>query len=105
MATSIIAALQERDSQLNADGTGTVAPIEINIDTGVKIDGSRNVICAGGAAGGVPLVKKKDAQTYNNHHDQKNETGDGSGSKRKRAQSVGSCLPTSYLNFCCLMAI
>lgn len=105
MATSIIAALRVRNSQLNADGTGTVAPIEINIDTGVKIEGSRNVICAGGAAGGVPLVRRKDAQTYNNHHNHNNEAGDGSSSKRKRAQSVCSCLPSSCLNFCCLMAI
>ena len=76
MATTIIAALQEsRESSLGDDGMYP-APIEININTGVKVKGSKNVICAGGrllhrsgsAAGDTELKEN--------------------GSRKRRAQSV-----------------
>lgn len=81
MATSIIAALQSsRDLSQGSNGRGT--PVEININTGVSIEGSKNVICAGTGTGAGRMLPRKD-----NNHNESDETE--SGSKRKRrAQSV-----------------
>lgn len=46
MATTIIAKLQDSDFLCHSE-SGGYAPVEIKINTGVKIEGSRNTICAG----------------------------------------------------------
>ena len=90
MATAIIAALRgSQDSPLGGEEMGPV-PIGININTGVKIEGSKNVICAGGGAGRV-LSRKRDAQNTmtTTTNDNRNGGGLDENLKRKRrAQSV-----------------
>ena len=80
MATDIIGALQESDLFAHSE-SGRRIPIEININTGVKIEGSRNVICAGTPC---RLPTKKNVQTVQNEI-----SGDRHSLVRKRrAQSV-----------------
>lgn len=98
MATSIIAALREPQylSSLEIDGKG---PIEININTGMKVEGNRNVISAGAGGAGCRILPR--AKRDGSSHD-----GDevGSSLKRKRrAQSVSSCFAfITLLYFVCL---
>lgn len=81
MATTIIAALQEsRESCLGDDGMYP-APIEININTGVKVKGSKNVICAGGRL----LHRSGSAATATAAGDTELKE---NGSRKRRAQSV-----------------
>ncbi|OJJ44818.1 hypothetical protein ASPZODRAFT_134962 [Penicilliopsis zonata CBS 506.65] len=58
LAASIVAAIQQ--SNLKAHGeNGRLGPVEININTGLKIEGSRNTICAGVTLSGRALGNKK----------------------------------------------
>lgn len=107
MATAIIAALQNsRDFPLGGDGMGSI-PIEININTGVKIEGSKNVICAGGDTGRV-LPRKRDGQnttitnttTNDNNNDGEPVDEDDSNSKKRQAQSVFSLRLPSTTTHC-----
>ena len=97
MATAIIAALRgSRDSPLGREGMGSV-PIGININTGVKIEGTKNVVCAGSGAGRV-LSRKRDAQnttttttttaTTTTTNDNRNGGGLDENLRKRRAQSV-----------------
>lgn len=85
MATSIIAALRE-SQDLSSSGIDGKGPIEVNINTGMKVEGSRNVISAGAGGGACRILPR--AKRDGSSHD-----GDevGSSLKRKRrAQSVSS---------------
>ena len=91
MATSIIQALK------NSETNGKEL-IEININTGMKIEGSRNVISVGAACHILPRAKR--------HGQSHNDDEDGSRLKRrKRAQSVAfhitliTLLRTNYLTW------
>lgn len=87
MATTIIAALQEsRNRSLGDDGMDA-APIEININTGVKVKGSKNVICGGG--GRLP---NKTGAGAGASHTELNEND----SRKRRAQSVRLSLTTMH---------
>lgn len=50
MASTIIAALREADVLLDVE-SGRCRPIAVHLSAGVKVEGSRNVICVGAAAG------------------------------------------------------
>lgn len=89
MATTIIAALQEsRDRSLGDDGMDA-APIEININTGVKVKGSKNVICGGD--GRLPNKTGAGAGAGASHTEL-NEND----SRKRRAQSVRLSLTTMH---------
>ncbi|KAJ5812607.1 hypothetical protein N7474_008908 [Penicillium riverlandense] len=76
MASTIIAALREADALLDVE-SGRCRPIAVHLNAGVKIDGSRNVICVGAAAGPSRMGRKNLL------------SGDGEGvSRKRRAQSV-----------------
>ncbi|RMJ28315.1 hypothetical protein PHISP_00792 [Aspergillus sp. HF37] len=51
MATSIIAALRESDHLSHSSEHGSSEPVELSVNAGIKVEGSRNVICAGAGAG------------------------------------------------------
>lgn len=85
IATSIIAALRE-SQYLPSSGVDGKEPIEININTGMKVEGSRNVIFAGAGGGACRILPR--AKRDGSSHD-----GDEVGSRMKRkrrAQSVSS---------------
>lgn len=84
MATSIIAALQESQIISPSGANGKGRPIEINIDTGMKIEGSRNVICAG-AGGGACRILPRAKRDEPSHNDDEDES---SLKRKRRATSV-----------------
>ncbi|KAE8146249.1 hypothetical protein BDV25DRAFT_169977 [Aspergillus avenaceus] len=57
MATSIITALG-KTGILDRTGSGAT-PVAVNIDTGIKVEGSRNVICAGPGLSSTRLLGKR----------------------------------------------
>lgn len=76
MATSIIEALKE-------SGTSGKGPIEVNISTGMKVEGSRNVISAGAGGGACRILPR--AKRDGSSHD-----GDEVGSSLKRKRRAQS---------------
>ncbi|OJJ41251.1 hypothetical protein ASPWEDRAFT_23357 [Aspergillus wentii DTO 134E9] len=90
LATSIISALQGSSAlsqNKEDDGSSRPLPIEININTGVKIEGSRNVICAG-----TPtrlLDPKRNVQNNNKNGMDGDKC---SAEKKRRAQSICAML-------------
>lgn len=81
MATAIIAALHESRTYSIGDEEMFPAPIEININTGVKVKGSKNVICAGGSNGAGRLLHKMGAAGTRSEITENR-------SRKRRAQSV-----------------
>lgn len=79
MTISIIAALQD-SNLLSHNESGRHAPVEISINAGVKVEGSRNVICAGTPG---RFASRKNAQ--NEPNDEELNAG-----RKRRAQSVCS---------------
>lgn len=78
MASTIIAALREADVLLDVE-SGRCRPIAVHLNAGVKVEGSRNVICVGAAAGSSRAGCKNPLSE------------DGAGvSRKRRAQSVWS---------------
>ena len=88
MATSIINALQESDLLTHSE-SGRRMPIEISINTGVKIEGSRNVIYAGTPCR-LPTRMNGRNETSGDGH---------SVSRKRRAQSV---CPFFFFFFYCI---
>ncbi|KAJ5610030.1 hypothetical protein N7510_006749 [Penicillium lagena] len=77
MASTIIAALHEADALLDVE-SGRCRPIAVHLDAGVKVEGSRNVICVGAAAAPSRVGRKNPLS----------EDGNGDGvSRKRRAQS------------------
>ncbi|PLB54333.1 hypothetical protein P170DRAFT_421066 [Aspergillus steynii IBT 23096] len=83
MTASILTALH-RTGLLNAARTST--PVEIHVTTGIKIEGSRNIICSGSVAN-RPLVGKRHAP------------GD-EASRKRRSQSEPTEVPGSSKRHC-----
>ncbi|RAL05702.1 uncharacterized protein BO80DRAFT_78756 [Aspergillus ibericus CBS 121593] len=52
MATSIIVALHRTGLLNPTDNSGSVPSVRLNINTGIKIQGTRNVVCVGGGVVG-----------------------------------------------------
>lgn len=92
MATTIIAAL--RDSDMLIDESGRSRPIAVNIHSGVKVEGCKNVVCMGS---GIARIARRDggaatSPTEEKEKEKEDEKKDGDGEEgstgRKRAQSV-----------------
>lgn len=81
MTTAIISALHEARDYSPEDEGMYPAPVEININTGVKVKGSKNVICTGGGGGSGRLLSR---------------TGAENGSRKRRAQSVRALLANYF---------
>lgn len=98
MATSIIAALRE-SQDLSSSGIDGKGLIEININAGMKVEGSRNVISAG-AGGGACRILPRAKRNGPSHNDDEDES---SLKRKRRSQSVSSHFAfITLLCFICL---
>lgn len=84
LATAIIAALRDSDHLPHRE-RGSRVPVEISVDAGVKVEGSRNFICAGAGVPGRFLHGGKNGM--NGPGGGQQNTG-----RKRRAQSVCAIL-------------
>jgi hypothetical protein len=91
MATSIIAALRESDHLSHSSEHGRSEPVELSVNAGVKVEGSRNVICAGAGAGAGSAAPGRSIPSGKNGPNESHGESANAGTKR-RAQSVCTAL-------------
>ncbi|PYI10372.1 hypothetical protein BO78DRAFT_360906 [Aspergillus sclerotiicarbonarius CBS 121057] len=79
MATSIIAALHRTGLLNPTEDTGSVPSVMLNINTGIRVQGARNVVCVSGG-----LVGRRNPTEHGYEREQKNG---GHIGRKRRAQS------------------